>query len=91
MGSSEATWDEETGAASAARVVMERRGFVWLAPYKVRPGRSFLDRLFSNYYIEFDDLPLLGPFVLKEADQVCGWLNGAYNLGRSSEMVDVKI
>ncbi len=51
----------------------------WVTPYEVKPHWPF------GYIIVFEESTNLGWYLNKsDAKTICGQLNGAYNLGRSS-------
>ena len=52
-------------------------------PYEVRRKKGFL---FWQWAVYIDGAILLSPFSYENARAICGWLNGACNLGRLHEI-----
>ena len=57
---------------------------VWMDPYSYKRGSW----LFNTYDILFEDCKITEVVGEKNAGQLIGQLNGAYNLGRSSAMME---
>lgn len=55
----------------------------WEKPYSIEKTRIWF---WVTYFITYEDTRLLGPLEYNDAKVICGALNGAYNMGRVSEI-----